>query len=43
MVLGEEKALALANQHNIAIYLLLYEQDTFKAAHSESFHLFLQE
>jgi len=37
MVLGEKKALEMANRHNIAVYILLYEDNTFSSQHSSAF------
>lgn len=42
MVMGEERALALATEHNIPIYILLYKNDTFDAVYSPSFKRYLQ-
>lgn len=41
MVMGEEQALAMATQYNIPIYILLYENDTFRAVHSPEFSAYL--
>jgi thiamine biosynthesis lipoprotein len=43
MVMGEEKALALATQLNIPIYILLYKNDTFSVSYSPSFSPYLQQ
>lgn len=41
MVLGEEKALALATEKGIPVYMLLYEEDNFSVLHSPAFKRFL--
>jgi thiamine biosynthesis lipoprotein len=43
MVMGEEKAMQLATEHHIPIYILLYQNDTFSVSHSPSFSSFLQQ
>jgi thiamine biosynthesis lipoprotein len=42
MVMGEDKALALAKEYNIPVYILLYKNDTFDAMYSPSFATYLQ-
>jgi thiamine biosynthesis lipoprotein len=37
MVMGEDQALAMASEYTIPIYIILYENDTFRAVHSPSF------
>ena len=41
MAMGETKAIALATEYNIPIYILLYKNDTFEALHSPSFEAYL--
>ncbi len=41
MVLGEEKALAMALEYNIPVYILLYNGEEFTSVHSDSFTPYL--
>ncbi len=42
MVLGEEKGLEIANQHNIPAYMLVKENNGFKAVYSKAFEQYLK-